>query len=127
MRSMPSTLITAIGSTDQELAISVQVIDQTPSFSQLTNNLNAPAGHVAGDSTTAGSIICALIQTNGIILTSRITNPSDPAQWQASPATATTDAIYSAGCALANDSTRVRLFYVRAADLAVCYVGVDPV
>ncbi len=120
MRPMPPSLITAVGSTLQELAISVQVVDSTTSFSAVTTN--ALPGHVSGIVTTAGTVIRAVIATNGTIQTSRVTSPNNAAQWNASPPTATTDARYVAGCALSASAGLVRLFYIRDSDAAICYV-----
>lgn len=122
MRPMPASLIAAIGSPTQQMAISVQVQDLTTAFTTLvTSSLH---GHVSSVISSAGSIIRAVIAgpAASAIQVNTITSAGTPTQWQATPVQATTGARFVSGCALAAAAGLVRLFYIRDSDSAICYV-----
>lgn len=112
-RTLPGTISSALAASGAQPSLSVQINNLTGTFKLLTTNVINSQGNTVGFLTAAGTILRFITIGANQIFLNRITIATSIPQWQATGVLITTDARYSAGCAVAQTGATIRLFYYK--------------
>jgi hypothetical protein len=121
-RTLPGAITTALAATGAQPSLSVVVQNLSTQFQLLASD--ATTGRTTALTTSAGTIIRAVVSIAGdpaTLTIQRITSPTTAAQWTAARTTIATTARGSAGCALAQAGATIRCFYYNHAASTIVY------